>query len=68
MKKHFDSIYSYAGMVGRACKRIIGFLEEGEYGKALAWLENLSKQATKIQVEESIEDPDIPFGDLRDND
>ena len=68
MMTKFSSVYMYANVVRNACKRIIGFIEQGEYRMAIVWLENLSKQATNVQVEESIDDPGVEFGDLRDND
>ena len=68
MMTKFNSVYQYARVVRNACKRIIAYIEQGEYRRAIVWLENLSKQATKVQVEESIEDPNIEFGDLKEND
>ena len=41
---------------------------EGEYAKALNLLETVENSAYKVILDETVEDPEVSFTDLREND
>ena len=41
---------------------------EGEYARALNLLDNVENSAYKVILDETIEDPEVSFADLREND
>ena len=68
MDKNYSKLYSFCKFINEICRDVIRRIEEGEYRNAITYLEVLANQATNIQIEESCQDPDLSFTELRDND
>tara|TARA_R110000751_G_C13497018_1_gene449870 strand:+ start:253 stop:432 length:180 start_codon:yes stop_codon:yes gene_type:complete len=47
---------------------IKGAIFDGEYGKALTYLDHLAASGDEVLLDETVEDPQISFEKLQDND
>ena len=68
MKAKVSKPYALCSYVASIARKVIKYIEEGEYRNAITSLEVLEDWAVKQQINESCEDPGLDFRELRDND
>lgn len=68
MKKQMSKFYGLCHYIADAAKRVIDYIEDGQYRNAITTLESIRDWAVREQIKESVEDPGLDVQELRDND